>query len=122
MTRQHRGSYLIPAPEWLNSSPGRSLLPEILWNFSHFKGQQRLTLSQNPHFYMYLPTSPAAYAAAFESSPTEHYEGRIYVLTNSSGRVFFEFDGKSRAFDIIRAMNNTLVFKGLVPYVSLFPP
>jgi len=97
--------------QWLDSSPGRSLLPEILWNFSHFKGQQRLTLSQNPHFYRYLPTSPAAYGATFESIPTENYEGRIYVLTNSSGRVFFEFDGKSRAFDIIRAMNNTLVFK-----------
>jgi hypothetical protein len=109
-------------PEALSNDSGTSVLPEILWNFSHFEGDKRLTLSQNSHFYIDLPPSPDAYGSTFRSQPTERYEGRIYVLTNDSGRVFFEFGGSSRVFDIVWATNNAPIFKGrpsLLTYPSL---
>jgi hypothetical protein len=88
------------------------VVPEILWNFSHFEGEKRLTLAQNPHFYEDLPTSPGAYGGRFSSRPTERYEGTIYVLTNNSGRVFLEFGSRPRAFDNTWTTNDTLVFRG----------
>jgi len=78
---------------------------------------------QNPHFYVGLPKSWTGYGDSFSSKPTETYEGTIYVLTNNlvpasgdSRRVFFEFGGKTRAFDNFWDTNNTLIFKG-GPYV-----
>jgi hypothetical protein len=113
VTHQHCCVYgLNPLPEALSNNSGASVLPEILWNFSHFEGDKRLTLSQNPHFYVDLPSSPDAYGSTFRSQPTERYEGRIYVLTNDSGRVFFEFGGSSRVFDIFWATNDAPIFKG----------
>ncbi len=100
--------------EALNCSPGNSLLPEILLNFSRFKGKRRLTLAQNPHFYGDLPTSdsPTRYVAGFNSHPTDCYTGTIYVVTNNSRRVFLEFGETRQAFDNVSVANNTLIFKG----------
>jgi len=102
----------------LSESSGPSILPEILWNFSHFEDEERLRLTQNPHFYVGLPTSPSEYGGLFSRRPTEIYEGRIYVLTNNlipklgdSRRVFFEFGEEKRAFDNFWDTNNTLIFK-----------
>jgi len=97
--------------QWLSSSTGNPVVPEILWNFSHFEGEKRLTLAQNPHFYEDLPTSPGAYGGRFSSRPTERYEGTIYVLTNNSGRVFLEFGSRPRAFDNTWTTNDALVFR-----------
>ena len=112
-------SYLTSAPEKLSDSSGPSVLPEILWNFSHFEDDKRLRLAQNPHFYRDLPRSPTAYGGTFSSQPTEVYEGTIHVLTNNlvpklgdSRRVFLELDGERRAFDNFWDTNDTLIFKG----------
>jgi len=96
----------------LNCSPGNSVLPEILLNFSRFKGKRRLTLAQNPHFYGDLPTSDSLtrYVAGFNSQPTDCYTGTIYVVTNNSRRVFLEFGETRRAFDNVSVANNTLIF------------
>jgi len=102
----------------LSNTSGTAVLPEILWNFSHFEDEKCIRLAQNPHFYIDLPKSPTAYGEAFRSQPTEIYKGTIYVLTNNlvpesgdSRRVFFEFGGKTRAFDNFWDANNTLIFK-----------
>ena len=90
---------------------------EILWNFSHYKGAEHLSLAQNPRFYVGLPTSPDGYHATFSCQPTERYEGTIYVLTNNSHHIFFEF-GSLRAFDNVWNTNDVLIFRGECP-VSL---
>ena len=104
---------LIRLPEVLNND---SKLQEILWNFSRFDRERRLTLSQNPHFYNHLPTSSNANWSGFDSKateenfPTDHAQP-IYVLTNTPGRVFLELGPNPRAFDNVWNMNETLIFK-----------
>jgi hypothetical protein len=112
---------LSPVSEALSSSTGDWVLPEILWNFSHFNDKRRLRLAQNPHFYEALPASSGAYGGGFRSQPTELYKGTIYVITNTSRRVFLEFDGKLRVFDHVSVVNNTLIFRGWCFVHRLFP-
>lgn len=89
------------------------MLNEILWNFSHYKSAEHLSLAQNPRFYVGLPTSPDGYSATFSCQPTERYEGTIYVLTNNSHHIFFEFGGSLRAFDNVwNTTNDILIFRG----------
>jgi hypothetical protein len=52
-------------------------LPDILWNFSHFDGERRLTLAEKPRFYEHIPTPHA-----FDTLQTEDFAGTLYVLTN----------------------------------------
>jgi hypothetical protein len=114
-------SHLIPAPEALSGSSGDPVLNEILWNFSHYKGAKHLSLAQNPRFYTGLPTSPDGYNAKFSCRPTEKYEGTIYVLTNNSYRIFFEFGGSLRAFDNVWDTNDLLIFRGECPIFPFSP-
>jgi len=93
----------------------KSNLQEILWNFSRFKDERRLTLKQNPHFYKYsdLPTLREAYVGDFQTQPTDTFQdAKICVLTDSPGRVFLETDQKSRAFGNVWAPNSAMIFKG----------
>jgi hypothetical protein len=85
---------------------------EILWNFSHYKGAEHLSLTQNPRFYVGLPTSPDGYNAMFSWHPTERYEGTIYVLTNHPHRIFFESGRSPRVFDNVWNANDILIFRG----------
>jgi len=95
-----------------------SKLQEILWNFSRFDHERRLTLSQNPHFYDHLPTSPNANWSEFDSQATEenwptNHTQPIYVLTNIPGRVFLELGPNPRAFDNVWNTNGALIFKSV---------
>jgi hypothetical protein len=96
----------------LSNSTGNPALNEILWNFSHHSGKEHLSLAQNLRFYTGLPTKPRGYKATFSSRPTESYNGTIYVLTNDSHRIFFEFHGRLRAFDHVWNTNKVLIFRG----------
>lgn len=103
-------SFLIPASEALTST---SELPDILWFFSHYKNESRLTLAQNPQFYEGPPAFPTTYGPASNTRPTEEYKDTIYVLTNNERRVFLDLGKDRRVFDNIwRTDNNTLIFKG----------
>ena len=66
-------------------------LAEVLWNFSRFKGERRLTLKHNPHFYKHLPISPEAYGGGFEMEPTEDFRNaeKFFVLTDRPGLALF---------------------------------
>ena len=104
---------IIRLPEVLNND---SKLQEILWNFSRFDREGRLTLSQNPHFYDRLPTSPSENWSEFDTKATEenwptNHTQPIYVLTNFPGRVFLELGPNPRAFDNVWNTNGTLIFK-----------
>ena len=113
LTDQFCSLHLIRLPEVLNND---SKLQEILWNFSRFDRERRLTLSQNPHFYNNLPTSPNANWSEFDSGATEenwhtNHHQPIYVLTNTTGRVYLELGPNPRAFDNVWNTNETLIFK-----------
>ena len=95
----------------------RSNQNEILWNFSRFKDERRLTLKQNPHFYEVLPTSPKDYGDKFRTRPTETYleKGRISVLTDKlgqAGRVFLKTAKTTRAFGNVWDLKDAIIFKG----------
>jgi hypothetical protein len=113
--------YLNLIPEVLCS---RSNQNEILWNFSRFKDERRLTLKQNPHFYEVLPTSPKDYGDRFQMGPSESYldMGRISVLSDNlgqAGRVFLK-TVKTRAFGNAYDLGNAIIFKG--SWVFFFIP
>ena len=106
---------LIPVLEELNNN---SKLEEILWNFSRFDPERRLTLSQNPHFYNNFPTSSNANWKEFNATATQEnwhtYPTKpICVLTNTPGRVYLELCRNPRAFDNVWNANGTLIFKSM---------
>ena len=106
---------LTPRSEVLHKN---SNLTEILWNFSRFKDKtRRITLSQNPHFYAWLPTSPEEYGDEFKAEPIETFQqhARVHVLTDIQGplgRVFVETGQNTRIFDNVWIPNNAIIFKG----------
>jgi len=102
-------------PEELNND---SKLEEILWNFSRFDPERRLTLSQNPHFYNDLPTSSKQNWKEFNATATQenwhaYHTEPICVLTNTPGRVYLELCRNPRAFDNVWNANGTLIFKSM---------
>ena len=92
-----------------------SSLQEILWNFSRIMDEEkRLTLSDNPHFYTILPTSPDAYGDSLRIDPTEdfQYEKRFYVLTDRPELVHIKTDQVSRSFGNFWCQKDSVIFKG----------
>jgi hypothetical protein len=113
--------YLTPISEVLSQTSGTK---EIMWNFSLFKGERRLTLKDNPHFYEKLPTSVEIYEGQFRTEPidTFHHD-KISVLTDNprlTGRVFLDTAKEKRAFGNVWVPKEAIIFKGLFhSYISL---
>jgi len=99
--------YLNSMAEALSGDTDSSVLPEIIWNFSHCDSGNPVTLAKNPHFYLDLPTRPTNYDPEFQGDPTERFDGAIYVLTNDSHRVFLEFDENLWSFDPVSNVNKS---------------
>ena len=94
-------------------------LKEILWNFSRYRDDKRLTLKQNPHFYRDLPTSPEAYGSTFQADPIDDFHNviKVHVLTDKPGRVYLQGSTRSaRAFGNVWVPNpgHGIIFKGLL--------
>ncbi|KAH9011619.1 hypothetical protein EDB84DRAFT_1007867 [Lactarius hengduanensis] len=91
--------------------------PEILWNFSRYKDHARITLEQNPHFYLHFPTNVSAYAPRFRGCPLQDpsgalaHNGTVYVLFDKPGRVFLTTEHKLRIFGNVWSMNGSLIFR-----------
>ena len=118
-----RSQYLIPVTEVLSDSPS---LQEILWNFTHFQDEKkRLTLTENPHFYAELPTSPEGYGDSLKIDPTEDFRHshKFYVLTDNPELVHIMNDrcGVSQSFGNFWCPQNAIIFKGLGVLFCLFP-
>jgi hypothetical protein len=73
---------------------------EVLWNFNRLKGDEHVTLKQNPSFYRGLPSSPDAFGGNFSTEPIENFRNgtEFFVLTDKKGRVFLEMGEKKRVF------------------------
>ncbi|KAH8978305.1 hypothetical protein EDB92DRAFT_1956704 [Lactarius akahatsu] len=52
-------------------------LAEILWNFSRYKDRARITLEQNPHFYLRCPANEGAYTPTFRRHPLQESSGAL---------------------------------------------
>jgi hypothetical protein len=108
--------------EELSASP---TLPEILWNFSRYKDNARITLEQNPHFYLHFPADESGYTSTFRLHPLQDASGvlqvehndTVYVLFDGPARVFLHTEHNSRIFGNIWMINGFLIFRGL----SRFP-
>jgi len=115
-----RSYYLTPMSEVLGENSDTN---EIMWNFSRFRDERRLTLKDNPHFYEKLPTSAEKYEGHFRTDPIETFQHKeISVLTDNPrlmGRVFLETSNEKRAFGNVWVPKEAIVFKG--SYLSLFP-
>jgi hypothetical protein len=101
------------ASEILSSQP---TIAEILWNFSRYMDDRRITLRQNPRFYFDLPTT---YGAVFSKDPIQgdcstlvRHNDTIYVLVDNPSqiRVFVPTDHGYRMFGNICMSNDILIF------------
>lgn len=67
---------------------------EAVWNFAYLENGKRITLSENPHFYLKLPTLNEEYGGEFKAFPVEvsrlqlEPDATIYVLIDQPRRVF----------------------------------
>ncbi|KAN0130499.1 hypothetical protein V8E53_011585 [Lactarius tabidus] len=90
---------------------------EVLWNFSRLKGDERITLKQNPSFYRGLPSSAEAYGGDFSTEPIENFRSgtEFFVLTDKKSRVFLETGEKKRVFGNLWVLepDATIVFKDI---------
>ena len=89
--------------------------PEVLWNFSRFKAEKRLTLKQSPHFYELLPTSPEKYGGGFTMDPIKTFQHqKISVLIDNPGpgRVFLETAKEKRVFSNAWVPKDVIISKG----------
>ncbi|KAI9452685.1 hypothetical protein BJY52DRAFT_1225982 [Lactarius psammicola] len=92
-------------------------LPEIFWNFSRYKDRARITLEQNPHFYLRCPADESAYTPKFRRHPLQDTSGAlehndtVYVLFDRPCRVFLDTEHKPRIFGNVWSLNGLLVFR-----------
>jgi hypothetical protein len=99
-----------------------SNLAEVLWNFSRYHGEKRITLKQNPHFYAQLPRSKEAYSNGFRADPIESFDTlEVFVLTDRPGRIYLESGLNSRIFGNVWVEPHAVIFKGSLLTSSFFP-
>jgi hypothetical protein len=106
---------LIHVSEEFSASPS---LPEIIWNFSRYDDRARITLEQNPHFYLGFPTDEGAYTPTFQCHPLQgptvalEHNGTVYVLLDGPSRVFLDIGLNFRVFGNVWSLNGVLIFRG----------
>ncbi|KAN0132853.1 hypothetical protein V8E53_009218 [Lactarius tabidus] len=95
----------------------RLCLPEILWNFSRYEDCARMTLQQNPHFYLRCPTDESVYTPTFQRYPLQDPSGAledndtVYVLFDRPGSVFLTNEHNPRIFGNVWSLNGSLIFR-----------
>ena len=103
----------------LSNSPS---IQEILWIFNRLKDEEeRLTLRDNPHFYVNLPTTPEAYEDNIKIDPTENFRhsNEFYVLSDKPEPVHIMTDRDYQMFGNFWCPKNAIIFKGLCGYLVL---
>jgi hypothetical protein len=94
-------------------------LADILWNLiivHDDNDDRRLSVAQNPHFYLNLPTLVnGTYQGKPVAELSRPYPDTIYVLTNNERRIYLEFGEMRRTFDHVwRTKNDALSFKDII--------
>ena len=106
---------LIHTTEEFSASPS---FPEILWNFNRYERSARITLEQNPHFYLHLPADESAFTPTFQCHPLQdtsmalENNCTVYVLFDGPSRVFRDTERDFRIFGNVWSLNDTRIFRG----------
>lgn len=105
---------VVTVSQELSASPSIS---EILWNFGRYKDRGRITLEQNPHFYLGFPANKSAYTpklqhrSLLDLSGALKHNDTVHVLFDWPGRVFLEIKHNLRIFGNVWSLNGILIFR-----------
>ncbi|KAN0129081.1 hypothetical protein V8E53_013077 [Lactarius tabidus] len=92
-------------------------LPDILWNFSRYEDRARITLEQNPHFYLRFPAEESAYTPMFQCYPLQdssealELNDTVYVLFDGPSCVFLDAEDKLKIFCNVWSLNGFPIFR-----------
>lgn len=93
-------------------------IPAVLWIFSRFSktDNRRITLKNNPHFYVEMPKAPSSFNATFRLEPLKalnlNQSNTIYVIIDRTSRIFLEYGKINRTFGNIWRPDKTVILKG----------
>ena len=95
---------------------------ELLWTFSRLPEDQRVTLKQNPHFYLSrdLSERPLAYDDNFVLKPLKDLKPEkdlvVLILSDRTGQIYFDYEKFSKTYGNIWKPHNTIILKGIMIY------
>ena len=93
--------------------------------FSRLPEGQRVTLKQNPHFYLSkdLPDRPSAYDGDFVLKPLNNLKPEndleVLVLSDRTSQIYFDYDKFSKTYGNIWRPHKTIILKGITIYLAL---
>ena len=93
---------------------------ELLWTFSRLPEDQRVTLKQNPHFYLSrdLSDRPLAYDDDFILKPLKDLKPEkdlvVLILSDRTGQIYFDYDKFSKTYGNIWKPHNAIILKGII--------
>ena len=100
---------------------------ELLWTFSRLPDDRRVTLKQNPHFYLSkdLSDRPLAYNNHFVLKPLKDLKTekdlKVMILSDRTGQIYFDYKKFSKTYGNIWRPHNAIILKGIVIYLTLSP-
>ena len=97
---------------------------ELLWTFSRLPENQRVTLKQNPHFYLSkdLSDRPLAYNDDFVLKPLKDLKPekdlKVMILLDRTGQIYFDYDKFSKTYGNIWRPHDAIILKGIILYLT----
>ncbi|KAI9432695.1 hypothetical protein H4582DRAFT_1992239 [Lactarius indigo] len=91
---------------------------ELLWVFARLPGDQRVTLKQNPYFYLSrdLSDRPNNFDDTFVLKPLKDLKPEkdlvVLILSDRNGQIYFDHGKFSRTYGNIWKPHNTIILKG----------
>lgn len=93
-------------------------IAELLWTFSRLPEDQRISLKQNPQFYLSrdLSDQVSAYDDQFKLEPLKDLrpekDSVVLVLLDRAGQIFVDYQKFSKTYGNIWRPYNTIILKG----------
>ena len=97
---------------------------ELLWTFSRLPEDQRVTLKQNPHFYLKrdLSDRPSAYDDHFVLKPIKDLKPEkdlvVLILSDRTGQIYFDYNKFSKTYGNIWKPHNAIILKGIIVFLA----
>ncbi|KAH8986903.1 hypothetical protein EDB92DRAFT_1222953 [Lactarius akahatsu] len=92
---------------------------ELLWTFSRLPEDQRVTLKQNPHFYLSrdLSDRPDNYDDKFVLKPLKDLKPEkdlvVLILSDRNGQIYFDYEKFSKTYGNIWKPHDAIILKDL---------
>ncbi|KAH9174001.1 hypothetical protein EDB89DRAFT_1956215 [Lactarius sanguifluus] len=92
---------------------------ELLWTFSRLPEDQRVTLKQNPHFYLSrdLSDRPDNYDDEFVLKPLKDLKPEkdlvVLILSDRNGQIYFDYEKFSKTYGNIWKPHDAIILKDL---------